>query len=85
MQYKVSPKDHVWSPIDGPLVILWKANRNGSPKLPNIVPRPILYRPIWSNDALRLVEKEKFLSFRLSKYVDFWKVQSKPKLFHVPN
>jgi hypothetical protein len=66
--------DLVWSPIDGPLIRLWKANLDGSPKLFNVVPSPILYRPIWGNDASRLVEREKFISSRLSKYVDFGKV-----------
>jgi hypothetical protein len=37
------PIDLVWSPIDGPLIKLWKANPDGSPKLPNVVPSPILY------------------------------------------
>jgi hypothetical protein len=34
----------------------------------------ILYYPIWDNDASRLVEREKFISLELSKYVDFWKM-----------
>jgi len=33
MQYKVSPTNLVWSPIDAPLIRLWKTNPNGSPKL----------------------------------------------------
>jgi hypothetical protein len=74
IQYKVSLIDHVWSPIDGPPIKLWKPNPDGSPKLRTMVPSPILYHPIWGNDALRLVEREKFISSRLSKYVDFWKV-----------
>ncbi len=71
MQYKVSPTDLVWSPIDGPLIRLWKVNSNGSTKLPTRVPSPILYHPIWGKDALRLVERKKFISSRLSKYMNF--------------
>jgi hypothetical protein len=74
MQYKVSPIDPVLSWIDGPSIRLWKANPDGSPKLPTRVPSFVLYYPIWGNDALRSIEREKFISSRLSKYVDFWKV-----------
>jgi hypothetical protein len=74
MQYKVSPTDPMWSPIDGPLINLWKVNPNSSPNLPTRVPSLVLYCPIWGNDASRSVEREKFISFGLSKYVDFWKV-----------
>jgi hypothetical protein len=56
------------------LIRLWKANPNGSPKLPTRVISPILHHPIWGNDASRSVEREKFISFGLSKYMDFWKV-----------
>jgi hypothetical protein len=55
MQYKVSPTDPVWSPIDGPSNKLWKTSPNGSPKLPIGVPSPILYYPIWGNDASKSV------------------------------
>jgi hypothetical protein len=71
MQYKVSPTNLIWSPINGPPIRLWKANPNNSPKFPTRVPSPILYHPIWGNDALRSVENEKFISYGLSKYVDF--------------
>ncbi len=64
----------MWSPIDGPSIKLWKANLDGSPKLPTIIPNLILFCPIWGNDASRLMEGEKFISFGLSKYVNFWKV-----------
>jgi hypothetical protein len=74
MQYKVSPIDPIRSPIDGPPIRLWKVNPNGSPKLHAKVPSLVLYCPIWGNDASRSMEKKKFISFRLSKYVDFWKV-----------
>jgi hypothetical protein len=42
--------------------------------LPIVVPTPVLYHPIWGNDALKPVEKEKFISSGLSKYMDFWNV-----------
>jgi len=71
MQYKVSPIDPIRSLIDGPLIRLWKVNPNGSPKLHVRVPSLVLYCPIWGNDASRSMEKKKFISFRLSKYVDF--------------
>jgi hypothetical protein len=48
MQYKVSPTDPMWSPIDWPLIRLWKANLDGSPKLPTRVPSHVLYHPIWA-------------------------------------
>jgi len=74
IQYKVSPIDPIRSPIDGPLIRLWKVHPNGSPKLHVRVPSLVLYCPIWGNDASRLVERKKFISSRLSKYVNFWKV-----------
>jgi len=74
MQYKVSPTNLVWSSINGSQVKLWKVNPNGSPKLLIRVPILILYCSIWGNDALRLVEREKFINFKLSKHVDFRKV-----------
>jgi hypothetical protein len=71
MQYKVSPIDNVWSPIEGLLIQLWKANVNGSPKLPIRVPNPIPYCPIWGHEAMRFVEKKKFINVGLSKYEKF--------------
>ncbi len=71
MQYHVYPIDHVWSPIDGPSIRLWKVNPDNSPKLLIGVPSPILYHPIWGNDASRLMEKTNFISFGLFKYMDF--------------
>jgi len=74
MQYKVSPTNPVWSSINGFQIKLWKINSNNSPKLFTRVPSLVLYYPIWGNDASRLMEKEKFISSRLSKYMDFYKV-----------
>jgi hypothetical protein len=31
------------------------------------------YCPIWGHDAVRLVERKKFINVGLSKYVEFWK------------
>ncbi len=73
MQYKVSPIDNVWSPTNEPPIKLWEFNLDGSPKLPTRVPSPIPYRPIWGNDVLESLEKEKFISVGLSKYLEFWK------------
>jgi hypothetical protein len=74
MQYKVSPTNMMWSPINGPLIKLWKTNLDGLPKLPTGVPSLVLYLPIWGNDALKSVEREKFITFGLSKCMDLWKV-----------
>ncbi len=71
MQYKVSPTYPIRSPIDGPPIQLWKVNPNGSPKLHPRVLSLVLYCPIWGNDASRSMGREKFMSSRLSKYVDF--------------
>ncbi len=71
MQYKVSPIDSVWNPTKGLPVQLWKANVDGSPKLPTKVPKLVPYHPIWGHDAMRLMEKEKFISARLFKYMEF--------------
>jgi hypothetical protein len=66
LQYKVSLIDSIWSPN-------WKANANGSPKLPSRVPSHVPHHPIWGHDAMRSVEREKFINAGLSKYVEFWK------------
>jgi hypothetical protein len=46
---------------------------DASPKLPIGVPSLAPYHPTWGNDALRSMEKEKFINVGLSKYVGFWK------------
>jgi hypothetical protein len=45
---------------------LWKVNPDGSPELPMGVLSFVPYRPIWNNDLSRFVEKQKFISARLS-------------------
>jgi hypothetical protein len=71
MQYKVSLTISIWSPTKGPPIQLWKANVDGSPKLPTRVPNFGPYHPIWGHDAITCVEKEKFINVGLSKYVEF--------------
>jgi hypothetical protein len=46
---------------------------DGSLKLFIGVPSLVPYNLIWGNDALKSMEKEKFISVGLSKYVEFWK------------
>ncbi len=38
------------------------------------VPNPIPFHSIWGIDELRAYEKERFISSRISKYVEFWKL-----------
>ncbi len=73
MQYKISLTSNIWSPIDALPIQLWKVNVDGSPKSQTRVPSPIPYCPIWGQDAMRSMEKEKFISARLSKYMEFQK------------
>jgi hypothetical protein len=51
IQYKVSPINNIWSPIEGLAIQSWKANADGSPKLPNGVFSLVPYHPIWGHDA----------------------------------
>jgi hypothetical protein len=71
MQFKVSQTNSVWSAMEGLPIQLWKANVDGSPKLPSWVPSLVSYHPIWGHDAMRLVGREKFINAGLSKYVKF--------------
>jgi len=71
MQYKVSPTVAFGVPHRGVQSNLWKANADGSPKLPIGVPSPVLYHPIWGHDVVRLAEREKFISVGLFKCVEF--------------
>ncbi len=82
MQYKISLTNVLWSPKDGPTIWLWKKDV-GWAKLPwqgfrYLVP----FRPIWGIDELRVGERERFISSRISKYVEFWKLgMSKDDLY----
>ncbi len=71
IHYKITLTNSIWSPMEGLLIKLWKVNSNGFPKLPIRVLSLIPYRPILGHDAIRLVEREKFISVRLSKYMEF--------------
>ncbi len=57
--------------MKGPLIQLWKVNADGFPKLFIGVLSFIPYRPILGHDVVRLVEKENFVTIRLSKYMEF--------------
>jgi hypothetical protein len=72
MQFKVPPTDHVCNPTYA--LPIRKANPDGSPKLPTSIPSLIPYCPIWGNDPSRSMERQKFISVGLSKYMDFQKV-----------
>jgi hypothetical protein len=74
MQYKVSPIDLVWNLVDALPIKLWKANPNGSPKLRTNIPNPVPDCPTWGIDPSRSIEKQKFISVGLSKYMNFRKV-----------
>ncbi len=74
MQYKVFPIYAMWSPKDGLAIQLWKSNDQGHPKLPIGIPKHVPSRPIWGNDASKLIEKENFINNGISKYLEFWKL-----------
>jgi hypothetical protein len=46
----------------------------GHPKLPSGIPKPIPFLPIWGDDVLKSVEKERFINSGISKYLEFWKL-----------
>jgi hypothetical protein len=71
IQYKISLTDIIWSPTERPLIQLWKVNSNGFPRLPIGVLSFIPYCRILGHDAIRLVEREKFINARLTKYMEF--------------
>jgi len=50
---------------------LWKEDGTEWPKLLTRVPNPIPFCPIWENDEFRVGEKERFISSRISKYIEF--------------
>jgi hypothetical protein len=68
------PTDSIWSPKDGPTIQLLKSDDQGRPKLLSGIPKLIPFRPIWGNDALKLVEKKRFINSGISKYLEFWKL-----------
>ncbi len=60
--------------VNGLAIWLWKFNNQGCPKPRNGVPILVPFHPIWGNDASKLIEKEKFISNGISKYLEFWKL-----------
>ncbi len=70
MQYKLSPINSLWSPKDGLMIWLRKVDAAGHLKLLVGIPNLIPFCPIWGNDELRAIEKERFISIDISKYVD---------------
>ncbi len=71
MWYNVSLTYSIWSPIDGPIIRLWKLDDQGHPKLPSGIPKPIPFRPIWGTDVSKSVEKERFINIGISKFKFF--------------
>jgi hypothetical protein len=71
MQYKVYPIDALWSPKNGWTIRLWKKDGNGRPKLLMGVSNLVPFCLIWGNDELRVGEKERFISNKISKYIEF--------------
>ncbi len=71
MQYKVSPTNVLWSFKYGLAIQLWKEDGTRHAKLLAGVLNPIPFHPIWGNDELKEGEKERFISSRISKYIEF--------------
>jgi hypothetical protein len=71
MQYKVSPIDVLWNFKDGMTIRLWIKDATGWAKLLAGVPNLVPFCPIWGNDELKASEKERFISSRISKYIEF--------------
>jgi hypothetical protein len=74
MQYKVSPTDVLWDFKDGPTIQLWIKDATRCAKLLAGIPNLVPFCPIWGNDELKASEKERFISSRISKYIEFWKL-----------
>jgi len=53
---------------------LWKEDGIGEPKLLIGVPNPIPFCSVWGNDELRASEKERFISSKILKYIELWKI-----------
>ncbi len=71
MQYKVLSTNMMWMAF---AIRLWKFNNQGCPKLQSGVPNLVPFHCIWGNDASKSIEKEKFISNGISKYLEFWKL-----------
>jgi hypothetical protein len=64
----------LWSPKDGLAIRLWKEDGTRWPKLLVGVPNLVPFCLIWGNDELKVSEKERFISSRITKYIAFWKL-----------
>ncbi len=65
----------MWNPEDDLAIQLWKEDGIGWSKLLARVLNPIPFCPIWGNDELRADEKERFISSKILKYNEFWKLR----------
>jgi hypothetical protein len=74
MQYKVSPIDVLWNLKDGSTIWLSKEDATGRTKLLAKVSNLVPFHLIWGIDELRANEKERFISHRILKYIEFWKL-----------
>jgi len=48
-----------------------QVNDLGHPKLPQGLSNLVLFWSIWGNDATKSIDKEKFITNQISKYVEF--------------
>lgn len=79
--------DQSWLP-PGPAVRMWRANDDGTPKLPQGVPDPVPLRPLWGNVSVDLtmtnhdkeviragecLNKQSFIQQGIAKYIEIWK------------
>ncbi len=64
----------MWSPKDSSAIELWKEDGTRRPKLLAGVLNPLPFHLIWGNDDSRTCEKERFISSKISKYIEFWKL-----------
>jgi hypothetical protein len=71
MQYKVYVTNVLWSPKDGSTIDLWKEDVAGQAKLSMAVPHHVPFHPIWGVHELKACEKERFISSKISKYIEF--------------
>ncbi len=62
----------MWSLKEGPAIQLWKSEDEGWPKLSSGVPKLIPFHPIWGNNITKAMEKKNFITFVISKYLEFW-------------
>jgi hypothetical protein len=75
MQYKVFPTDALWSLKGGMAIWLWKEDGTRQPKLLAGVSNPIPFCPIWWSNELKGSEKERFISNKILKHIEFWKLE----------